>query len=118
MDEIVVPAIASFGAELVVVSAGYDAHARDPVCAMRLTAGAFFRLARRVLDLAPVVAVLEGGYDLDGLRWGVAATLEAMAGGSEPVPVPEQERGALPGSEQALRWVDDAKAAVRGWRPR
>lgn len=78
-----------FGAEIVFVSAGYDAHARDPLGACRVTDRGFRRMAETVLETAQrvsrgnVVIVLEGGYDLDGLSGGVRRTVEAMVGNPE-----------------------------------
>jgi len=62
--ELVEPAIRAFEAELVLVSAGFDAHVDDPLAGMRVTVDGFRELARRSAALAPrVAAVLEGGYD-------------------------------------------------------
>ena len=73
------PAARDYRPELVLVSAGFDAHAADPLAGMRLTEAGFADLARRVVDLAEecaggrVVAVLEGGYDPTALGRSVAA---------------------------------------------
>src|SRR5207302_1459723 len=73
-DEIVAPAVERFEPELVLVSAGFDAHERDPLAQMRVTADGFRELARRSRALAPQVgAVLEGGYNLETLPDLVAA---------------------------------------------
>jgi len=112
-DEIVVPETERFGPDLVLVSAGYDAHHADPLCMMRLTAGAFHRFTRRVSSLgAGAVCVLEGGYDLDALGWGVCATISALLG-RDPVGVPDGELEPMSGIVEALSWVDDAAAAHR-----
>ena len=61
-------AIAAFEPELLLVSAGFDAHIDDPLAELRLTTGIFEELARRSARLAPRVgAVLEGGYNLETL---------------------------------------------------
>jgi len=58
-------AIAAFEPELLLVSAGFDAHADDPLAQLELSTGIFTELARRASALAPrVAAVLEGGYNL------------------------------------------------------
>jgi acetoin utilization deacetylase AcuC-like enzyme len=58
-------AVASFEPELLLVSAGFDAHLDDPLAELRLSTGVFEELARRAARLAPRVgAVLEGGYNL------------------------------------------------------
>ena len=88
-SELIEPAVADFDPELVLVSAGYDAHAGDPLCMMRLHAGAFHRFARRISGWGKPgpVCVLEGGYDLDALAWSAGATIEAR---------PRQDRRASP----------------------
>ena len=61
---IVEPALRGFEPQLVLVSAGFDAHVDDPLAGMRVTADGFRELARRSAELGPrVAAVLEGGYD-------------------------------------------------------
>jgi acetoin utilization deacetylase AcuC-like enzyme len=63
-EERVEPAARAFAPELVLVSAGFDAHVDDPIAGMRVTADGFRELARRSAALAPrVTAVLEGGYE-------------------------------------------------------
>jgi acetoin utilization deacetylase AcuC-like enzyme len=79
MAERVEPAIRRFDPQLLLVSAGFDAHEEDPLAQMRVTAGGFRELARRAADLAPrVAAVLEGGYNLETLPWLVEAALEGF----------------------------------------
>jgi acetoin utilization deacetylase AcuC-like enzyme len=75
------PALAAFQPGLVLVSAGYDAHAADPLTDLTLSAGAFGTMTRelRGIGKGPVM-VLEGGYDLLALRESTAATLAALAG--------------------------------------
>jgi acetoin utilization deacetylase AcuC-like enzyme len=82
-EEIVLPLMRAVAPTLIVVSAGYDGHHADPLGGMMLTAGGFGQLARLVHGAAgktPIVALLEGGYDLDALAYSVAATLEAFTG--------------------------------------
>ncbi len=112
-DDVIEPAVASFSPQLVFVSAGYDAHHHDPLCMMRLRSGAFFRMTQRVAAWGPgPVCVLEGGYDLEALAWGSAATVAAMLGDDEPAGVPGEEMGALDGHPDALRWVERAASIV------
>lgn len=114
-DDVVEPAVRAFAPELVLVSAGYDAHYRDPLCMMRLTAGAFGRFARRIVEWGPgPVCVLEGGYDLDALAWSVAATVSALVGCEAPVGVPDAELEPVAGTPEALRWVDRAATVIDG----
>jgi acetoin utilization deacetylase AcuC-like enzyme len=75
----VAPAVAAFDPELVLVSAGFDAHAEDPLAGMEVTADGFRELAHRSAALAPkVAAVLEGGYNVSTLPTLVAAALEGF----------------------------------------
>jgi len=69
-------AIAAFEPDLLLVSAGFDAHVDDPLAELRLSTEAFTELARRATVLAPrVAAVLEGGYNLETLPDLVEAAL-------------------------------------------
>jgi len=78
--EIVEPAVRDFEPELVVVSAGFDAHAQDPLGGMLVSSEGFRMLARRSAVLAPrVAAVLEGGYNLETLSELVGAALEGFS---------------------------------------
>ena len=78
-DERVEPAIRAFEPELLIVSAGFDAHVDDPLAGMRGTAGVFRELASRAAALAPrLAAVLEGGYDPRTLPTLVGAALEGF----------------------------------------
>jgi acetoin utilization deacetylase AcuC-like enzyme len=76
---IVEPAVRRFDPQLLLVSAGFDAHAGDPLADMELTEDGFRELARRCAQLAPrVAAVLEGGYEIDTLPALVEAALEGF----------------------------------------
>jgi acetoin utilization deacetylase AcuC-like enzyme len=78
-DALVTPAVRAFEPDLVLVSAGFDAHLDDPLACMRVTADGFRELARRSATLAPrVAAVLEGGYDPRTLPSLVRAALEGF----------------------------------------
>jgi acetoin utilization deacetylase AcuC-like enzyme len=78
-DEVVEPAFGRFAADLVLVSAGFDAHDQDPLAWMRVTEDGFRELARRSARLGPrVAAVLEGGYNLSTLPSLVAAALDGF----------------------------------------
>jgi acetoin utilization deacetylase AcuC-like enzyme len=75
--------------QLVLVSAGFDAHRLDPVGSLGLETEDFVDLTRLVLDIAGmhaggrVVSVLEGGYHVDALAESVAVHLETLLGGEE-----------------------------------
>jgi acetoin utilization deacetylase AcuC-like enzyme len=74
------PAVRRFEPDLVLVSAGFDAHFQDPLAEMNVTADGFRELARRCAALGPrVAAVLEGGYNLDTLPVLADAALEGFA---------------------------------------
>lgn len=83
-DERVFPRLEAFAPELVLVSAGFDAHQDDPLAEMALTTGDFAWITGRICDLAArhaggrVVSVLEGGYDLDALASSVAAHVNVL----------------------------------------
>ena len=78
-EHIVEPAVAQFEPELVLVSAGFDAHVDDPLAQMRVTSDCFRELSRRCAAMAPLVgAVLEGGYEIETLPGLVAAALEGF----------------------------------------
>ncbi len=99
VEHIVIPAARAFEPQLVLVSAGFDAHRRDPLASCLLETSSFAELARHVRALAdgldvPVGAVLEGGYNLEALAASVVATLEVL--GAEDAGVPRSvERDAL-----------------------
>jgi len=86
------PAIEAFAPDAILVSAGYDAHADDPLAGLLVTEDGYRQLAEMVgalsarLGLAGVALTLEGGYDLDALRASAAATVRGiLAGrGAEP----------------------------------
>jgi acetoin utilization deacetylase AcuC-like enzyme len=79
-DHTVAPALERFRPDLVIVSAGFDAHERDPLAGMRVTVDGFRELARRTVAESPrVAAVLEGGYNLETLPGLVGAALEGFA---------------------------------------
>lgn len=88
---VVVPAAKKFAPEWILVSAGFDPHRRDPLGGMEVTESGFTAMACLLLKLADEYAggkiafLLEGGYDLAGLRNSVAGVLEAMQAGSWPI---------------------------------
>jgi acetoin utilization deacetylase AcuC-like enzyme len=80
----VLPAIEAFAPDFLILSAGFDAHERDPLSATRVSTAGFARMSEGVLELAAraacgrLISILEGGYDLEGLSSSVEAHLEAM----------------------------------------
>jgi acetoin utilization deacetylase AcuC-like enzyme len=83
----VVPLARAFEPQLVLVSAGYDAHREDPLAGCLVTEAGFRAMASATVAVAaeleaPVGAVLEGGYALAPLARSVAATLEVLRDGA------------------------------------
>ena len=98
LEHVVAPVARGFRPDLLLISAGFDAHRADPIGGCALETESFAELARHLRALAaelgvPVGAVLEGGYDLDALAASVAATMEALAGDGTPR---SAARGPLP----------------------
>ncbi|CAN5339712.1 histone deacetylase [soil metagenome] len=85
-DEIVAPALRTYEPEMLLVSAGFDAHIRDPLGGMCVTDHGFAELAERAVSLAEelcggrIAAVLEGGYDVDALARSVEAVIRVFDG--------------------------------------
>ena len=82
--EIFVPFIQSFKPELILGSAGFDAHWNDPLTTLGLSSAGFYMLSKKLVDLAEehchgkIVFVLEGGYDPTNLANGAAAVFAAL----------------------------------------
>ncbi len=110
--ELLEPLAAAFRPELVVVSAGFDAHAGDPLGGMQLTSGGFARLTALVQRLADATAggrlllALEGGYEPAALAESAVACVEVLAGAAPPRPAGR----AGPAARQV---IDEVRA---GWR--
>ncbi|MDQ5829080.1 MAG: histone deacetylase [Actinomycetota bacterium] len=87
--DVFLPVLGEFRPELIIVSAGYDAHAADPLGGMALDAVSFARFAASLASLArevgaaPLALVLEGGYNLRALTACVAATMRGVEEGWE-----------------------------------
>jgi acetoin utilization deacetylase AcuC-like enzyme len=82
----ILPRIDAFAPDLIVISAGFDAHWRDPLATLNLTEADFAWATQRIMEIAErrcggrIVSVLEGGYDLEGLAKSAAAHLDALMG--------------------------------------
>ncbi len=88
LEHVVLAAAAAFEPQLVLISAGFDAHAGDPLAGCRLQTESFAKMARHVRDAAaalgaPLGAVLEGGYEPRALAECVEATMAALGGEGE-----------------------------------
>ncbi len=110
-DDFIVPILRRFKPELLLVSAGYDGHADDPLAGMNLDEAGFFRLSNRLNGVARdvcsgrVLYVLEGGYDLQALAASVQETLSSMLGdfAEEPVSGEASYREYRPHARKALQ---------------
>jgi acetoin utilization deacetylase AcuC-like enzyme len=97
------PICRQFDPEFVLISAGFDAHKRDPLGGMEVTEEGFGAMARILLRVARdhaqgrCAAILEGGYDLEGLKQSVQRVLDEMNGEQLTQALPAIEpRGLLP----------------------
>lgn len=90
LTEVTIPVAERFRPELMLVSAGYDAHWRDPLAGLHLSLGGYWRLTTALVELAGrlcggrIAVVLEGGYDLQVLALGVADACRALLGDGAP----------------------------------
>jgi acetoin utilization deacetylase AcuC-like enzyme len=115
LSEVIAPKLRAHRPQLILVSAGYDAHHADPIdgSLMRLSCGGYASLisglralARELCD-GRLVLALEGGYDLTALSWSVRNSIEAMLG--EPLePDPIGPATAVPAPD-----IDPLIAAMR-----
>jgi acetoin utilization deacetylase AcuC-like enzyme len=103
VQDVLAPLVQRREPELILVSAGFDSHWRDPLTTLGLSSGGIAALCQRLVDLAEqacggkIVFVLEGGYDAGAAAAGVEAVLGALTGtGSggfpaDPSPYPEPD---------------------------
>jgi acetoin utilization deacetylase AcuC-like enzyme len=88
-EALVIPVIDQFRPELLLISAGFDAHERDPLARMRLSTAGYAGLTKLLCDAADrhchgrIVAVTEGGYDLAALKACLDSTI-AVLDGAQP----------------------------------
>jgi acetoin utilization deacetylase AcuC-like enzyme len=112
-DELIEPVLREFKPEMLLVSAGFDAHERDPLAGMKVTTGGFRRMIDSLWTAASelcerrLVMITEGGYDLQALGQGLDQAVHAL---SEPA-WPSGWQGAPAILEQSAR---EKAAAVRG----
>jgi len=87
MEVAILPRIADFAPDLIIISAGFDAHRRDPLGNINLVEADFAWVTRKLMEIAQkrcggrIVSVLEGGYDLEGLARSVAAHVRTLMEG-------------------------------------
>lgn len=101
MKELVLPKAAAFNPDLILVSAGYDAHWQDPLAQGGLSLKGYAQISRYLVEMANtlcngrILFVLEGGYELQVLSYGILNTLYALLGRDDirdPLgPMPQQE---------------------------
>jgi acetoin utilization deacetylase AcuC-like enzyme len=88
LNEIVVPAARRYKPQLLLVSAGFDAHWRDPLAQLNVSLDGFAKTMRGLCELSDefcggrMVVIMEGGYDLSALSHGVLNTLRQLQGGA------------------------------------
>jgi acetoin utilization deacetylase AcuC-like enzyme len=109
VEHVVEPVALAFEPQLLLVSAGFDAHRDDPLADCRLEVDSFAQMALRMRALGdrlgvPVGAVLEGGYDLSALARSCAATLEALAVGGAPRSVEPHPLAVQAAERMAAYW--------------
>jgi acetoin utilization deacetylase AcuC-like enzyme len=86
MEVAILPRLQDFSPDLLIISAGFDAHRRDPLANLNLVEADFAWATAKLMDVADrkcggrVVSLLEGGYDLDGLARSVAAHVLTLMG--------------------------------------
>jgi acetoin utilization deacetylase AcuC-like enzyme len=107
-ERVVLPIAREYAPELVLVSAGYDAHVEDPLAGCTVTDEGFVRMAQAVHRLGteldvPVGLVLEGGYAPEALARSVAGTLEAWS--AAPAPAPAADEAGDPTVQHARRFL-------------
>jgi acetoin utilization deacetylase AcuC-like enzyme len=109
-EEVVLPALRRHAPELVLVSAGFDGHARDPLASMQLGPAGYGWMGRALREVADesaggrVALLLEGGYDLAALEESMAASLRGILGWSVPDPqgpVGDRHRSAIDAARRA-----------------
>jgi acetoin utilization deacetylase AcuC-like enzyme len=85
-QDVLAPAARAYNPDLILVSAGYDAHWTDPLTSLGMTVTGFGQISALLVALAKglcqgrIVFTLEGGYNLEALSYGVLATVQAMRG--------------------------------------
>jgi acetoin utilization deacetylase AcuC-like enzyme len=87
VETAILPRLREFRPDLIVISAGFDAHMRDPLANLNLVEADYAWVTQRLMEIADqhaggrVVSVLEGGYDLEGLAKSVAAHVTTLMRG-------------------------------------
>jgi acetoin utilization deacetylase AcuC-like enzyme len=91
-EELIIPLVGVFEAEMIFVSCGFDSHAADPLARMCLTNSGYYAMTRMLVALAEkqcegrLLVALEGGYDLDARASGTEAVCRGLLGLEPPEP--------------------------------
>ncbi|HEX2734747.1 MAG TPA: histone deacetylase [Polyangiaceae bacterium] len=107
---VVLPIVRQFAPELTIISAGYDAHRKDPLGEMALSEAAFGDMTRALQRVLPnkgrgnLMFLLEGGYDFEGLGAGIRETARALTSSSASAVTPE------------LHWQEQIQHLPEPWR--
>jgi len=115
-EQVCVPLLERHRPQLVLVSSGWDSHARDPLGTLNVSTAGYTRVAQLVLEAAQrlcagrAVVVLEGGYDLHALAWCASALCELLLG-DPPTADPDPSR--YPDGPDAARVIAAARRALR-----
>jgi acetoin utilization deacetylase AcuC-like enzyme len=112
VDDVVAPLAEEFRPTWLLISAGFDAHRRDPLTDLGLSAGDYADMTAALAELVPAgkrLAFLEGGYDLVALRDSTAAALSALAGDGQH---PEAPTGGGPGRDMVTAALVTHERAV------
>jgi acetoin utilization deacetylase AcuC-like enzyme len=109
LDRVVGPVAAEYAPDLILISAGYDAHREDPLAGLALDSVDFGQMTVEVRELAarlgiPVGAVLEGGYAPASLAESVEATMRALGGEGGSVTAPETAVGEEAAARVSAYW--------------
>jgi acetoin utilization deacetylase AcuC-like enzyme len=86
-ETVILPRLSAFKPDIIVISAGFDAHTRDPLANLNLVEADYAWVTKKLMEVAEqtakgrVVSLLEGGYDLQGLSRSVAAHVNALMRG-------------------------------------
>jgi acetoin utilization deacetylase AcuC-like enzyme len=109
LDRVVRPVATEYAPDLILISAGYDAHREDPLAGLALDSVDFGQMTVEVRELAtrlgiPVGAVLEGGYAPAALAESVEATMRALGGAGDSVAAPETAVGEEAAARVSAYW--------------
>jgi len=118
-DRVALPVLRQFSPDLILVSAGFDAHERDPLATMRATEAGFAAMTMALRQVADeccqgrMALVTEGGYDLKALDASIEAVVQTLAG---PVAAPAWPSAAVPSSRGRVSADAAVKALGKHWK--